>query len=80
MTDAILTGATRRWPVISALGVVMIFTWGSTYYLMTVLAAAPVLGAWVIASTGPAATLWILAALALANAGILALLWRSIRV
>jgi hypothetical protein len=31
--------AARRWPVISALGVVMIFTWGSTYYLMTVLAA-----------------------------------------
>jgi MFS family permease len=31
--------AVRRWPVISALGVVMIFTWGSTYYLMTVLAA-----------------------------------------
>jgi hypothetical protein len=31
--------ATRRWPVISALGVVMIFTWGSTYYLMAVLAA-----------------------------------------
>jgi MFS family permease len=30
--------AARRWPVISALGVVMIFTWGSTYYLMTVLA------------------------------------------
>ncbi|TCO68837.1 MFS transporter [Rhodovulum euryhalinum] len=28
----------RRWPVISALGVVMIFTWGSTYYLMAVLA------------------------------------------
>ncbi|AZQ67449.1 MFS transporter [Silicimonas algicola] len=32
-------GTARRWPVISALGVVMIFTWGSTYYLMTVLAA-----------------------------------------
>jgi MFS family permease len=30
--------AARRWPVISALGVVMIFTWGSTYYLVTVLA------------------------------------------
>ncbi len=29
----------RRWPVISALGVVMIFTWGSSYYLMAVLAA-----------------------------------------
>ncbi len=39
MTDATVTGTTRRWPVISALGVVMIFTWGSTYYLLTVLAA-----------------------------------------
>jgi predicted MFS family arabinose efflux permease len=28
----------RRWPVVSGLGVVMIFTWGSTYYLMAVLA------------------------------------------
>ena len=28
-----------RWVVISALGVVMILTWGSSYYLMTVLAA-----------------------------------------
>jgi MFS family permease len=37
MTTAV--PASRRWPVISALGVVMIFTWGSTYYLMTVLAA-----------------------------------------
>jgi predicted MFS family arabinose efflux permease len=37
MTTAV--PAARRWPVISALGVVMIFTWGSTYYLMTVLAA-----------------------------------------
>ena len=39
MTDAAVAGRSRRWPVISALGVVMIFTWGSTYYLMTVLAA-----------------------------------------
>ncbi len=39
MTDAAMTGQARRWPVISALGVVMIFTWGSTYYLLTVLAA-----------------------------------------
>ncbi|SDJ26590.1 MFS transporter [Lutimaribacter saemankumensis] len=39
MTDPAMTGQARRWPVISALGVVMIFTWGSTYYLMTVLAA-----------------------------------------
>jgi predicted MFS family arabinose efflux permease len=29
----------RRWPVVSALGTVMIFTWGSTYYLMAILAA-----------------------------------------
>ncbi len=29
----------RRWPVVSALGVVMIFTWGSSYYLTAVLAA-----------------------------------------
>lgn len=28
-----------RWQIISGLGVVMIFTWGSSYYLMTVLAA-----------------------------------------
>ena len=42
-------------------------------------APAPVLGAWVIAGAGPAATLWILSALALANVGFLALLWRSIR-
>ena len=39
MSDAALAGRARRWPVISALGVVMIFTWGSTYYLMAVLAA-----------------------------------------
>lgn len=24
----------RRWPVISALGIVQIFAWGSSYYLM----------------------------------------------
>lgn len=29
----------RRWPVISALGIVQILTWGSSYYLMAVLAA-----------------------------------------
>lgn len=28
----------RRWPVISALGLVQILTWGSSFYLMTVLA------------------------------------------
>ena len=30
---------TRRWPVISALGVVQILTWGSSFYLLSVLAA-----------------------------------------
>jgi len=30
---------TRRWPVISALGIVQIFAWGSSYYLLAVLAA-----------------------------------------
>lgn len=29
----------RRWPVISALGVVQIFTWGTSFYLPAVLAA-----------------------------------------
>ncbi|WP_273699896.1 MFS transporter, partial [Paracoccus sphaerophysae] len=29
----------RRWPVISALGIAQIFAWGSSYYLMAVLAA-----------------------------------------
>lgn len=29
----------RRWPVISALGVVQIFAWGSSYYLLAVFAA-----------------------------------------
>jgi len=28
----------RRWPVVSALGLVQIFTWGSTYYVLAVLA------------------------------------------
>ena len=28
----------RRWPVVSALGIVQIFSWGSTYYLLAVLA------------------------------------------
>lgn len=43
----------RRWPVVSALGVVQIFTWGTSYYLMAVL-AAPIAGdtgwpfAWVV--------------------------------
>lgn len=31
--------AARRWSVISALGIVQIFAWGSSYYLMAVLAA-----------------------------------------
>ncbi|MDO6585042.1 MFS transporter [Salipiger sp. 1_MG-2023] len=39
MTETITLAPAPRWPVISALGVVMIFTWGSTYYLMAVLAA-----------------------------------------
>lgn len=39
MTEITATRQARRWPVISALGVVMIFTWGSTYYLMAVLAS-----------------------------------------
>lgn len=36
MTAALVPA--RRWPVISALGIVQIFTWGSSFYLMTVLA------------------------------------------
>lgn len=31
--------ADPRWPIISALGVVQIFAWGSSYYLLAVLAA-----------------------------------------
>ena len=30
--------AARRWPVISALGIVQVLAWGSSYYLMAVLA------------------------------------------
>lgn len=37
---------TRRWPVISALGIVQIFAWGSSYYLLAVLAAP------IVADTG----------------------------
>src|SRR5690606_23835457 len=37
---------TKRWPVISALGIVQIFAWGSSYYLMAVLAAP------IVADTG----------------------------
>ncbi|MCJ8139963.1 MFS transporter [Falsirhodobacter halotolerans] len=36
----------RRWPVICALGIVQIFAWGSSYYLMAVLAAP------IVADTG----------------------------
>ena len=36
----------RRWPVISALGIVQIFAWGSSYYLMAVLAGP------IVAETG----------------------------
>ncbi|KQO65789.1 MFS transporter [Methylobacterium sp. Leaf87] len=32
-------GPMRRWPVISALGIVQILTWGSSFYLLSVLAA-----------------------------------------
>ena len=50
--------AGRRWPIISALGVVQIFAWGSSYYLLAVLAAP------IAADTGwPLA--WILGALSL---------------
>ncbi|MFG6084083.1 MFS transporter [Paracoccus litorisediminis] len=38
MTPKALT-TSRRWPVISALGVVQIFAWGSSYYLLGVFAA-----------------------------------------
>jgi MFS family permease len=34
-----LSSEPSRWPVISALGVVQIFAWGSSYYLLAVLAA-----------------------------------------
>lgn len=39
MTETAERGHPRHWPVVSALGVVMIFTWGSTFYLIAVLAA-----------------------------------------
>jgi hypothetical protein len=42
-------------------------------------AAAPALGAWLIATTGTEATLGLIAALAVANAGVLGLLWGAIR-
>ena len=38
MSGAEAVPSGRRWPVVSGLGVVMIFTWGSTIYLMAVLA------------------------------------------
>jgi len=50
--------ADPRWPIISALGVVQIFAWGSSYYLLAVLAAP------IAADTGwPLA--WIVGALSL---------------
>jgi predicted MFS family arabinose efflux permease len=56
-----------RWVVISALGIVMILTWGSSYYLMTVLAAP------VAAATG-----WGLNAITGAlSAGLLTAAWCS---
>jgi MFS family permease len=33
------TGTERRWPIIAALGITQIFTWGSSYYLLAVLAS-----------------------------------------
>ena len=39
MVDIARPTQASKGAVISALGVVMIFTWGSTYYLMAVLAA-----------------------------------------
>ena len=39
MVDIARPPQASKGAVISALGVVMIFTWGSTYYLMAVLAA-----------------------------------------
>ncbi|SDL42826.1 MFS transporter [Paracoccus chinensis] len=47
--------AARRWPVISALGIVQILAWGSSYYLMAVLAQPIVTDtgwpfAWVVAA------------------------------
>jgi hypothetical protein len=36
---SVLQPSPRRWPVISALGVVQILAWGSSYYLLAVLAA-----------------------------------------
>ena len=38
MSDRSLSSTTRRWPVVSALGIIMIFTWGSSFYLMAILA------------------------------------------
>jgi hypothetical protein len=42
-------------------------------------AAAPALGAWLIGSAGAEATLGLIAALAIANAGVLGVLWSAIR-
>ena len=38
MSDTSLSTPSRRWPVVSALGIIMIFTWGSSFYLMAILA------------------------------------------
>lgn len=46
MTIATSAGQARRWPVITALGIVQIFAWGSSYYLM-----APLAGP-IVADTG----------------------------
>ncbi|MCL4065102.1 MFS transporter [Pseudomonas sp. GX19020] len=51
--------AARRWSVISALGIVQIFAWGSSYYLMAVLAAP------IVADTGWAQP-WVVGAISVA--------------
>lgn len=55
----------RHWPVISALGIVQIFTWGSSYYLMAALSAP------IVADTGWSLP-WVVGgiSLALASAGL----------
>jgi hypothetical protein len=42
----VIAKPSRRWPVITALGVTQIFAWGSSYYLPAVLAAP------IVADTG----------------------------
>ncbi|MDN3714336.1 hypothetical protein QWZ10_25575 [Paracoccus cavernae] len=49
----------RRWPVIAALGILQIFAWGSSYYLMAVMAPA------IVADTGWSLP-WVVGALSVA--------------